>query len=415
MRKRGLTPYNDFMRPRDVALSLLGVALAACAEPNKPAQPTGRTLDPPAAEGSTAPRLSVQGDRIVLSWVDPGTASGPELRYALREGSGWSPERTVVADPLLVVDASNVPGVIPLAGGGWAAHWSTKASPTATHSRRLGVATSSDGSTWSAPQRPYDDAVATDRSMASLVPAASGDRFGITWLDGRAGELSESGAGGTALYWADWDGAKFEHEVQLDPRVCDCCKTSGSWGPSGPIVAYRDRHDDERRDISVVMRTSDNWSPPAEVHNDGWTLTACPTNGPAVASRGEGTAVGWFSGGGGEKVVRVAISQDGGRTLGTPVRVDAGDPVGRVEIAVLPDGSAAVAWLERTGATAEVRARRVASDGSAGAPVTIGTTGASKKSGYPVIAATGGREALVAWIDTSGEKTRIRAAAVSLP
>jgi hypothetical protein len=268
---------------------------------------------------------------------------------------------------------------------------------------------------WSAPLHPHGDAVATDRAMAALVPAETGDRFGIAWLDGRAGELSEYGEGGTALYWADWDGSRFSSEVQLDPRVCDCCKTAGAWTPSGPVVAYRDRGDDERRDMSLVMRSGDAWSDPVEVHKDGWILTACPTNGPAIASRAAGIAVGWFSGGGGEKAVRVALSQDGGRTLSSPVRADAGDPVGRVEITMLPDGSAAVAWLERTATAAEVRARRVGSDGSAGPPVTIGVTGASKKSGYPVIAATTGREVLVAWIDTSGEKTLIRAAAVTLP
>lgn len=401
------------MRARDAVVSIVCLSLLACSERTKPVQPPGRPLDPPAAEGSTAPRLSVVGDRLALSWIDP--AAGPALRYVVREGSGWSAGRTVVADALLAVDAANVPGVIPLSGGGWAAHWSTNPSPTATHARRLEVATSTDGSSWSSPARPHGDAVATDRTMASLVPAESGNRFGIAWLDGRAAELSEYGEGGTALYWADWDGSRFSPEVQLDPRVCDCCKTSGAWAPSGPIVAYRDRRDGERRDISVMLRGGDSWSGPVEVHDDGWILTACPTNGPAVASGPVGTAVGWFSGAGNEKVVRVALSQDGGRTLGSPVRVDAGDPVGRVEIAMLPDGSAGVTWLERVAGAAEVRVRRVASDGSAGPPVTVGMTGTSKKSGYPVIAATAGREVLVAWTDTTGEKTRIRASAVVLP
>ena len=403
------------MRVRDVVVSFACGALLACSQRTPPAESAGRLLDPPAAEGSTAPKLSAELGRIALSWIEPAASPGPALRYVVREGSGWSAARTVVSDPLLAVDPANVPGVVPLAGGGWAAHWSTNPSPSATHARRLEVATSTDGTTWTSPARPHGGVVATDRAMASLVPAASGNRFGIAWLDGRAGELSEYGEGGTALYWADWDGSRFSSEVQLDPRVCDCCKTSGAWAPSGPIVAYRDRWEDERRDISLMLRAADAWSAPADVHRDGWVLTACPTNGPAVASSPAGTAVGWFSGGGNAKAVRVALSQDGGRTLGSPVRVDAGDPVGRVEVAVLPDGSAGVTWLERVAGAAEVRARRVGADGSAGPPVTIGVTGASKKSGYPVIASTEGREVLVAWTDTTGEKTRIRAAAVVLP
>jgi hypothetical protein len=197
--------------------------------------------------------------------------------------------------------------------------------------------------------------------------------------------------------------------------VCDCCKTSAAWTPQGPIVAYRDRGDNERRDISLVARDGEAWSDPAWVRDDGWVLTACPTNGPAVAARGASTVIGWFSGGGGQKAVRVALSSDAGRTLGPASRVDGGDPVGRVETTVLSDGSAAVVWLERVGSGAEVRARRVGVDGVAAAPVTVAATSPSKKSGYPRVAATGPREILVAWIDTTGDASRVRAATVSVP
>src|SRR5262245_25924505 len=143
------------MRARVLLVSIACGALFACSEPTTPVQPPGRPLDPPAEAGSTAPRLSVRGDRVALSWIAPAGASGPGLRYAVREGSGWSPERTVIADPLLAVDPANVPGVMPLPGGGWAAYWSTNTSPTAAHARKLSVATSSDGAQWSPPQSPH--------------------------------------------------------------------------------------------------------------------------------------------------------------------------------------------------------------------------------------------------------------------
>jgi hypothetical protein len=373
-----------------------------------------RRLDPPAALGSTAPRLSSQGDRLVLSWIEPAPAGGVALRFASLASGGWSSARTVVADPLVAVDPANVPGVVPLSGGAWAAFWSMNPTASQAHARTLSVATSADGTTWSEPAHPHG-AVPTDHAMASLVPSPDGGRFGIAWLDGRAGEMSEYGEGGTGLYWADWNGSSFSRETLLDARVCDCCKTSAAWTPQGPIVAYRDRGDNERRDISLVARDGEAWSDPAWVRDDGWVLTACPTNGPAVAARGASTVIGWFSGGGGQKAVRVALSSDAGRTLGPASRVDGGDPVGRVETTVLSDGSAAVVWLERVGSGAEVRARRVGVDGVAAAPVTVAATSPSKKSGYPRVAATGPREILVAWIDTTGDASRVRAATVSVP
>ncbi|HJQ97467.1 MAG TPA: hypothetical protein VJ826_04080 [Candidatus Polarisedimenticolaceae bacterium] len=401
--------------PARILGAFLACAVAAACS-GRPPETAARTrpVDPPAAPASTAPRLSAEGDRIVLSWIETEAEGGPALRFASREGSGWSEARTVVADHLLAVDPTNVPGVMPLDGGGFAAHWSLNPSPSESHARALLVATSADGATWSAPRSPHERRLATDHAMASLVPAPGGG-FGVAWLDGRAGEMSEYGEGGTGLYWADGTAAGFTPEVALDARVCDCCKTSAAWSSAGPIVAYRDRADDERRDISVVTRDGTTWAKPADVRNDGWVLTACPTNGPAIAASGAATAVAWFSGGGNEKAVRAAISRDGGKTLGPAVRVDGGDPVGRVEAAVLQDGSAAIVWLERKDNGAEVRVRRVSPDGTAEEPVTVATTSPSKKSGYPRVVTLGPREVLVAWIDATEAKTRIRASSVTLP
>ncbi len=41
-------------------------------------------------------------------------------------------------------------------------------------------------------------------------------------------------------------------EWELDNRVCDCCQTSTAITANGPIVVYRDRSDEEIRDISIV-------------------------------------------------------------------------------------------------------------------------------------------------------------------
>jgi len=403
------------MPARALTLWIVCATALACSGGPRDVARASRPLDPKAALGSTAPRLAALGDRIVLSWIETDAAGGPALRFSLREGAGWSEPRTVAASPLLAVDPANVPGVIPLAGGGFAAHWSVNADASEAHARALLVATSADGTTWSEPRSPHEKRPAIDHAMASLVAAPEGNGFGVAWLDGRAGALSDYGEGGTGLYWADATETGFAPEVALDTRVCDCCKTSAAWTSGGPVVAYRDRADDERRDISVITRRGGAWSKPADVRRDGWVLTACPTNGPVVAASGERTAVAWFSGGGGEKAVRAALSTDGGATLGPAVRLDGGDPVGRVEAALLPDGSAAVVWLERTGNGAEVRARRVAPDGTAAPPVTVAATSPSKKSGYPRIAATGPRDVLVAWVDTAEAKPRVRAAAVTLP
>jgi hypothetical protein len=401
-------------RARAAVLTLAAIAVA-CSRAPTTVPAAGRAVELPTGERSSAPRLSARGDRLVLSWTEPGGTEGPVLKFSVRSHGAWSAPGTAPADPHRALDTADVPGVVPLAGGGLAAHWTRKLDAS-LYARDLVVAVSSDGgATWGAPALPHHDGTASEHGMATIVASEADGRFGIVWLDGRAGELSENGAGGTALYWADWNGTAFGPETLLDPRVCDCCKTSAASGPSGPIVAYRDRADDERRDIGIVRESEGRWSAPRLVHDDGWKLTACPTNGPAIGALGERAAVAWFTGASASPSVWAALSADAGGTLSAPARLDGGHPVGRVETAVLRDGSAAVVWLERAGDRAEVRARRLAPDGSAAPPVTLAITGASKAAGYPRIVGEGERDVLVVWTDTTGASPRVRGAEVTLP
>jgi hypothetical protein len=332
----------------------------------------------------------------------------------VRDGNGWTPSRVVTRDAGLAASPSDVPSVVPFGERGLAAQWTVKRNGSA-QSRNLVVAVSSDdGVSWSRPVRPHRDDTDSEHGMATLLPAMAGPGFGICWLDGRAGALAEYGAGGTALYWAEWNGENFGPEVELDPRVCDCCKTSAASLPNGPIVAYRDRTDKELRDISVVRRDVAGWTAPQPVHLDGWSLTACPTNGPAIATLRERTAVAWFTGAGAQPSVWLALSSDGGKLLGAPMRLDEGSPVGRVDATMLADGSTAVSWLERKGQNAEVRVRRVTTEGVPKPSVVAATTSPARASGYPSIVSEGSKDVLVAWTDV-GARGRVRATAVHLP
>ena len=373
-----------------------------------------RPTDPPAAAGALAPRLSSFEDRVVLSWVEPDASGGAALRYAMRDGENWSPASTAAQDPQLAADGIDLPGVVVLSGGSLAAHWSTKRVGS-KYARELAVAVSRDGgTTWSAPKRPYKDDTLTERGMATLVPRSEPGQFGFVWLDGRAGVQSAYGDGGTGLYWADWNGESFNTDVELDPRVCDCCKTAGALTPAGPLIAYRDRDEDERRDTSIVREDGGRWLAPTPLHDDGWRLTACPTNGPAAATRGDRAVVAWFTGAHAAPAVWAVLSMDGAKSFAAPVRVDDSSPSGRVDATVLPDGSAAIVWLEKHGERADVRVRRIDVTGRPAAAVGVAKTSAARSSGHPRVVSVGDREVLVAWTD-AGPPMRVHAAVVTLP
>ena len=59
----------------------------------------------------------------------------------------------------------------------------------------------------------------------------------------------------------------------------------------GPIAVYRNRTDDEIRDIYVSRYEMGAWTVGKPVHNDGWHVEACPVNGPVVSAHGKDVTV----------------------------------------------------------------------------------------------------------------------------
>jgi hypothetical protein len=385
--------------------TLLALALACgCtkrqqAETGSDTTGPARVLASPASPGSTEPELIAGGGRLFLSWVQQDSR-GRAFRYSVLESGAWSAPRTIVeGDPLLANEA-DCPGLAPLADGSLVAHWLWQhdASKGAYDVR---AAWSMDGTSWSAPRIPHQDGTATEHGFVSSVPDPLGGAT-MVWLDGRefAGHEAESSAGNTRLMAADFVRGRFGPEQVLDPRVCDCCQTAAVRTTHGVLVAYRDRDQDEVRDIVLMRREAGTWTSPYPLARDGWKLPGCPVNGPALAARGDAVAAAWFTMAGDTAKVSVALSNDGGATFSRPVRVDEGKALGRVDVAWLPNGDALVVWLENTekGSTV-LRARRVRHDLQCEAA--FGVAPAMKRaSGFPRLACRGD-SAYFAWTQDS--------------
>ncbi|MDT0632195.1 hypothetical protein [Rubrivirga litoralis] len=383
-----------------LAALLVGPACAPAdapeAEPAPPVVAGERAV--PAGGGALAPRLSLDGDGApLLSWTE-ARGDSAALRYARWTGDGWGGAETADAGRGRFVNWADTPGVVALPGGGLVAHslvlHPERDSPYAYDVRvRQGR-----GGAWGEPVTPHDDGVAAEHGFVSVV-AGEGGAGGLVWLDGRnQGGGHDHAAGAMTLRYAALgpDGA-ITDAAELDARTCDCCPTAAVATPSGLVVAYRDRSPEEVRDIAVVRLVDGAWTEPEIPHADGWTIHGCPVNGPALAARGDRVALAWYTEGGGGPRVQVALSDDGGATFGAPAQVDGGAPLGRVGVALLPDGAAAVTWLERTGGAAEVRVRRV-EGGVTAPPQTVATVPAGRESGVPVVAALG-PGVVVAWTD----------------
>src|SRR5438093_4194011 len=74
------------------------------------------TLASPAGNGSAQPQLSVQGHRLLLSWMER-SGDVALLRFSDRTGVGWSEPRTVANGSHFFVNWADVPSVVRLADG----------------------------------------------------------------------------------------------------------------------------------------------------------------------------------------------------------------------------------------------------------------------------------------------------------
>lgn len=401
------------------AALLLLASLAACAPPDdapaaapdaaEGAVPAGETAVP-AGPGALGPRLSLADGRPVLSWTEPD-GEAHALRYAVWTDGAWGPAQTADVGTDRFVNWADTPGVTPLPGGRLLAHALTM-HPEGSSPYAYDVSVRQRaGGAWSAPALVHADGVAAEHGFVSVAPLPDG-RAGLVWLDGRE-TGGGHGAGAMTLRYAALgpDGTRADEAV-LDDRVCDCCPTAMVATDGGLVVAYRNRTEGEVRDVAVVRSVDGAWSAPRVVGDDGWEIAGCPVNGPALAARGDRVALAWFTGAGGRPRVYLALSDDGGATFAEPLPIDEGRPVGRVGVALLPDGAPVVSWLEQTDdATAEVRLRAVRADGP-DEPVAIASVPSGRESGIPRVLAAGDR-LLVAWTDP-GAAVPIRTASITL-
>ena len=353
---------------------------------------------------------------VIVSWLQSIDGRRHELRYADLEESAWNGARSVAAGDDWFVNWADFPSVVPGPDGLLAAHW-LQQRPGHAYSYDVRLAVSADaGHSWSEPMSPHDDGTPTEHGFATLLPV--GNSVLAIWLDGRRTQGSEGhdhhAAGAMTLrsLTIDRGGLGAGAGAEIDARVCDCCQTDAALTDEGPIVVYRDRSEAEIRDIGVVRLTAQGWTAPRLVHADGWHMTGCPVNGPAVDARGRDVAVAWFTAPDRPRV-RLAFSSDSGRTFSPPVEVAAGAVAGRVDVLLLDDGRAVVSWLADAPGGAQFVAQVIARDGSVGGPqVVIARSSIERASGFPQMIRSGDR-LVFAWTQ-AGDPPSLRTAIARL-
>lgn len=376
--------------------------------------PQAKLVPPPAGPGSGMYNLSAGPDGTPhLVWLEPLPNGVHALKFARLDGATWSEAREIAHSDNWFVNWADHPTLAVLPNGTLVAHWlANNGDKKGGYGYGFRIAMSNDGGRrWHEVYAGGTDNTEGYSGFVSLLPSAGGFEAVFLGPPQPRAAASDDHEHTMTLGALRFDlNGKLLGTAVADANTCSCCSTSIVQTSSGPLAAYRDRADGEIRDISVVRLQQGKWTAPRTVHNDGWAINACPTNGPALAANGSRIAMSWFTGAGGTPRVKVAFSSDAGDRFGAPTVIDEGRPVGWPATVLLEDGSAVVSWLEsRGGGRGELLMRRVSPAGKAGTPVLVAEAGAGRSTGIPQMIRV--RDSLlVAW-----RTDRVQIATVPVP
>jgi hypothetical protein len=388
------------------------VFLAAVFESAVPVPAAVVDVKSPAGSGSAEPNLTAAPDgRVFMSWIEPGQGKGNALYFSVLQSDTWSAPKVIARGSNWFVNPADFPSMAVMPDGTLTAQWLVATGEPDSEVYDINLAFSKDaGASWSKPVVPHRDHKKRQHGFVSLTPMPDG-KLAAIWLDGR--NMKDEDSGDMALmYTTITPSGVLGTEVQVDKRVCECCKTAMAVTSDGLIAVYRGRSEQEIRDISIVRFANGKWSSPEELTKDGWKIEGCPVNGPAVSSSGKNVAVAWFTAPNEKAQVNLMMSSDSGKTFGRKVRIDEGNPAGRVEVLSLPSGEAFVSWIERmTGGSPQLHVRQVSANGTPAAPVNVSGTVRVASGGFPKMVVSP-RGLVLAWTD-SADPSRVHTALVS--
>ncbi len=407
------------------ALMLIVIFLIGCAkdhEANKIPDPVFSALALPAHTRSSTPDLVRGSDgALYISWVEEHDDTLASLHLSKFDNGKWTASQKIAAGNNWFLNWADFP-TIAIRGQHMAASYLERSGPGA-YSYDVKITTSNDfGNTWSTPFTAHTDATESEHGFVTLLPwtGAPAPAFAAVWLDGRhtVGSTDHHGAMTIRSMFFDLQGNRNE-ETELDIKTCDCCQTAAILtGPAEILVAYRDRSDDEIRDIATVRYTNTDgqgdWRESAIVHADGWQISGCPVNGPALANSKDQVAITWFTGANDHPRIQLSLSTDRGETFLPPVVIADTSKLGRVDVAFADHNTILVTWLEETiaGANIMLQVVHIEKDKSLrpSASFVVAETSPGRKSGFPQMAA-GQDHILFAWTElVSSTETTVRTA-----
>jgi len=359
----------------------------------------------PSQSNSSLPRLYSNGKEMYMSWVEKSDTIST-LKYALFNNDNWSEAVEITSGNDWFVNWADFPALVENNENILTNILQKSSEGTYSYDVKLNLF-SNKKKEWKNNFLLNLDGKESEHGFVSMLPSGD-DSFFVTWLDGRTLVDMPKGKEQMTLRGAIITSeGEITNDILLDDRTCECCNTAATITQNGPVVVYRNRSENEIRDIGIVRFENGKWTKPQIVIEDNWHIPGCPVNGPEIDAFGSNVALAWFTTANDNPKVQVAFSEDNGARFGLPVRIDNGNAIGRVDIVMLNENSAAVLWMEPSGVDTVIQMVKVNSDGSQNKPLTISKTRSERSSGFPQMEVLGD-EIYVAWTSLEEKEPTIK-------
>ena len=401
---------------KQLPLLLFIIVIASCKMSTKEKKDTVlaemKQFTSPAKDSCAEPYLFTDSKGLIyLSWIEKNGKKN-QFKFATLENDKWTDPVVISKGNNWFVNWADYPMLAADGVNNLMAHFLAKSGDSKYAYDVKFLNSDNNGKTWSPAKILHDDGKQAEHGFVSMVPY--NNNFFVSWLDGRNTGMEEGKDGHEGHHGQmslrgaiiDKQGNKKE-EWELDNRVCDCCQTSATITTNGPIVVYRDRSENEIRDMAIVRYVNGAWTAPQIIFPDQWKIAGCPVNGPRADAIGNHLAIAWFSMPDKNGQVNLIFSEDGGATFKKPIRIDEGKTIGRVDVVMLDEKTATVSWMEGT----VIKAVKVTTDGTKQTSMQVASSSESRSSGFPQMTRSGNK-LFFAWTDDK-EKT-IKVASLAL-
>lgn len=372
-------------------------------------QSTPEEFSNPSSDNSMYPYLYNADGELYMSWLTSKTEGSHSLKYATFDNKQWSTVNTIASDSTWFVNWADFPSIIADKNGPIAAHWLNLENP-GPMAYDIKIATHDSAKSWNNAFMPHNDGTSSEHGFVSMIPWDN-DSFLAVWLDGRQTEGRTSEEYYDIEYAMTLRGAiikdngSIEQRFIIDKSVCDCCPTSLIKSGDTAIVAYRNRTENEIRDIYTSRFNGDTWSQPEAVHDDNWEIGGCPVNGPKLAAEASSVVVAWHTAAQDTPAAKFAYSTDKGKTFGKPKKFNNDTSIGRVDAEIM-NGRIYVSWMEKNNSETQLKVSTFDEQQQFVKSQTVATVDEARKTGFPQMEQVG-NNLIFAWTNPDSAQSKI--------